>query len=42
MVSYCDTGDRFCDGGDDAGVHRRYIPVYGDEAVDFVVDRVTV
>ncbi|KAM7192870.1 Acetylxylan esterase 2 [Naviculisporaceae sp. PSN 640] len=40
MVSYCDTGDRFCDRGDDEGVHRRYIQVYGAEAVSFVVNKV--
>ncbi|KAK4210571.1 carbohydrate esterase family 5 protein, partial [Rhypophila decipiens] len=40
MVSYCDTGDVFCDRGDDQGVHRRYIQVYGAEAVAFVVDKV--
>ncbi|KAK3315546.1 cutinase [Apodospora peruviana] len=40
MVSYCDTGDRFCDRGDDEGVHRQYIQIYGAEAVNFVVSKV--
>ncbi|KAL6868778.1 hypothetical protein ACO1O0_000096 [Amphichorda felina] len=39
IVSYCDTGDVYCDAGDDRAVHGEYIERYGDEVVDFIVSR---
>ncbi|KAF7546984.1 hypothetical protein G7Z17_g8041 [Cylindrodendrum hubeiense] len=39
MRSYCDTGDTFCDLGDDGEVHRLYISNYGDDIANFVVDK---
>ncbi|KAM4067038.1 cutinase domain-containing protein [Hirsutella rhossiliensis] len=39
MVSYCDTGDVFCDNGQDKKVHSSYIKRYGDDALKFIVDR---
>ena len=37
MVSYCDTGDVFCDGGLNRTVHRQYVTNYGTNATDFIV-----
>ncbi|KAL6880853.1 carbohydrate esterase [Trichoderma novae-zelandiae] len=37
IVSYCDTGDIYCDAGTNSTVHHLYIDRYGDEIVDFVV-----
>lgn len=42
IVSYCDTGDVYCDAGDgesDRDVHGAYIERYGDDVVDFIVER---
>ncbi|KAI6779323.1 Acetylxylan esterase-like protein [Emericellopsis cladophorae] len=41
IVSYCDEGDEYCDlsGERDYDVHGEYVQRYGDEVVDFVVDR---
>ncbi|KAG9254479.1 putative acetyl xylanesterase [Emericellopsis atlantica] len=41
LVSYCDEGDEYCDlsGPRDYDVHGEYVDKYGDEIVDFVVDR---
>ncbi|KAJ4322375.1 hypothetical protein N0V84_004846 [Fusarium piperis] len=37
--SYCDTGDTYCDRGQDEDVHGEYVSKYGDEVVEFVVDQ---
>ncbi|KAF4442843.1 hypothetical protein F53441_11633 [Fusarium austroafricanum] len=37
--SYCDTGDVYCDRGNDTEVHVSYFKKYGKEVADFVVDR---
>lgn len=37
LRSYCDTGDVYCDLGEDRAVHRGYVEKYGDEVVKFVV-----
>lgn len=39
LVSYCDKGDVYCDAGADRLVHGRYMMRYGDDALDFVVER---
>lgn len=39
MRSFCDTGDRYCDEGDDSDVHGSYFEKYGRVVVDFVVQR---
>ncbi|KFA52401.1 hypothetical protein S40293_05985 [Stachybotrys chartarum IBT 40293] len=39
IVSYCDTGDSYCDAGGDREVHGSYTEGYGDEVEDFVVGR---
>ncbi|RFU74012.1 carbohydrate esterase family 5 [Trichoderma arundinaceum] len=39
IISYCDTGDIYCDSGSNATVHHLYIQRYGNEIVDFVVDQ---
>lgn len=41
IVSYCDTGDVYCDNGEekDRDVHGEYIERYGDEVVDYIVKR---
>ncbi|KJZ73308.1 hypothetical protein HIM_07312 [Hirsutella minnesotensis 3608] len=39
LVSYCDTGDTYCDAGRNRTVHVSYIYRYGDEVRKFVVDR---
>lgn len=39
LVSYCDTGDVYCDRGDEGEVHGEYIQRYGDDVFDFVVAR---
>lgn len=39
LVSYCDTGDIFCDSGNDVRIHGAYIDTYGDQVAKFVVDR---
>lgn len=39
MVSFCDTGDVYCDMGNDKAVHFLYFEKYADEALKFVVDR---
>ncbi|KAM0290654.1 hypothetical protein ACHAO9_005018 [Fusarium lateritium] len=35
--SYCDTGDVYCDGGNNTATHSGYFSKYGNEVVDFVV-----
>ena len=37
MRSWCDTGDIYCDSGDDKAVHTTYIERYTDDATEFVV-----
>lgn len=39
IVSYCDTGDVYCDSGSNATVHHLYIDRYGSDIVDFVVSQ---
>ncbi|KAH6880091.1 Alpha/Beta hydrolase protein [Thelonectria olida] len=39
MRSFCDTGDRYCDEGDDSTVHGSYFQKYGKTVVDFVVQQ---
>ncbi|PWI71635.1 carbohydrate esterase family 5 protein [Purpureocillium lilacinum] len=39
LISYCDTGDTFCDSGDIPSVHTSYIKLYGDKVIKYVVDR---
>lgn len=39
LVSFCDTGDVYCDSGEDKPVHSSYIERYGNDALKFVVDR---
>ncbi|PTB79039.1 carbohydrate esterase family 5 protein, partial [Trichoderma longibrachiatum ATCC 18648] len=39
IISYCDTGDIYCDAGTNSTVHHMYIQRYGDEIVDFVVSQ---
>jgi acetylxylan esterase len=39
MASYCDTGDVYCDRGDNREIHGHYLAEYGDDIVDFIVDR---
>ncbi|KAK1245470.1 hypothetical protein MKX08_005099 [Trichoderma sp. CBMAI-0020] len=39
IISYCDTGDIYCDGGSNATVHHLYIDRYGSDIVDFVVSQ---
>ena len=40
MISYCDAGDRVCEGGEELSVHRQYVQKYGAAAVDFIVSKV--
>ncbi|KAF6815032.1 acetyl xylanesterase [Colletotrichum plurivorum] len=40
MTSFCDTGDPFCDGGNNLQVHLGYVRRNGDAAVKFIVDTV--
>lgn len=37
MRSWCDTGDIYCDSGDDEEVHVSYVEKYADDATEFVV-----
>lgn len=37
MRSWCDTGDRYCDLGDDSAVHGGYFAKYTQDATDWVV-----
>ncbi|KAM0512966.1 hypothetical protein ACHAPE_008326 [Trichoderma viride] len=39
IISYCDTGDIYCDSGSNATVHHLYIDRYGSDIVDFVVNQ---
>ncbi|KAL7944237.1 carbohydrate esterase family 5 protein [Trichoderma barbatum] len=39
IISYCDTGDIYCDSGSNRTVHHVYFERYGDEIVDFVVSQ---
>ncbi|KAL7792171.1 carbohydrate esterase family 5 protein [Trichoderma ceciliae] len=39
IVSYCDTGDIYCDSGSNVTVHHLYIERYGNDIVDFVVSQ---
>lgn len=39
MVSYCDTGDKFCDSGQNDTVHGHYVQEYGNAIASFVVDK---
>ncbi|GJD03152.1 cutinase [Colletotrichum higginsianum] len=39
MVSFCNTGDPFCDRGRNVQVHLRYVQSDGDKATQFVVSQ---
>ncbi|KAI9158885.1 Acetylxylan esterase [Paramyrothecium foliicola] len=39
VVLYCDTGDTWCDMGDDRDVHGHYIEEYGEQIVDYIVNQ---
>ncbi|GJN72734.1 hypothetical protein PLIIFM63780_006797 [Purpureocillium lilacinum] len=39
LVSYCDTGDVYCDVGKDKKVHGGYVEKYGDDVIKYVVDK---
>ncbi|KAF4122300.1 acetylxylan esterase [Geosmithia morbida] len=39
LISFCDTGDVYCDAGNNRTTHGSYIQVYGDEAADYIIDR---
>ncbi|KAF7551832.1 hypothetical protein G7Z17_g4765 [Cylindrodendrum hubeiense] len=39
LRSFCDTGDVYCDDGDDSEVHGSYFNSYASDVVDFVVER---
>ncbi|UKZ86298.1 uncharacterized protein TrAFT101_002135 [Trichoderma asperellum] len=39
IISYCDTGDIYCDSGSNTTVHHLYIERYGDDIVNFVVSQ---
>ncbi|KAA8571915.1 hypothetical protein EYC84_001864 [Monilinia fructicola] len=40
-VSYCDTGDTFCDSGMSTAVHLGYVTKYGTAAAKFITDKVS-
>ncbi|CCX13092.1 Similar to Acetylxylan esterase 2; acc. no. O59893 [Pyronema omphalodes CBS 100304] len=40
FVSYCDSGDTFCDGGIDVLSHLVYVEKYGEEAVEWIVGKI--
>jgi hypothetical protein len=40
MVSYCDTGDPFCDGGNNMGAHMGVVTKHFSEAKDFIVKKI--
>lgn len=39
LVSYCNTGDVYCDSGNNRTVHGLYEHYFGDEVVDYIVDK---
>ncbi|EGY22036.1 hypothetical protein VD0002_g7686 [Verticillium dahliae] len=39
IASWCDTGDVYCDRGNNTEIHGGYFAIYDDDALDFVVDR---
>ncbi|KAK9444280.1 Cutinase [Metarhizium brunneum] len=39
IASWCDTGDVYCDLGEDTAVHGQYFSNYGPEIVQFIVDK---
>ncbi|QSZ33587.1 hypothetical protein DSL72_005155 [Monilinia vaccinii-corymbosi] len=41
MISYCDTGDTFCDSGASVAVHMSYVTKYGTAAAKFITDKVS-
>ncbi|CAD6449436.1 dd70816e-6f43-4ec8-bd81-e9146605face [Sclerotinia trifoliorum] len=40
-ISYCDTGDTFCDSGMSVQVHLSYVTRYGTAAAKFITDKVS-
>lgn len=43
MISYCDSGDYFCDNGtspDALAIHEGYVQEYGAEAAQYVIDQI--
>ncbi|KAM0330228.1 hypothetical protein ACHAQA_004403 [Verticillium albo-atrum] len=39
IASWCDTGDVYCDRGNDSEVHGSYFAIYDEDALEFVVER---
>lgn len=39
LISFCDTGDVYCDSGDESGVHGSYFKTYKDDVVKYIVDK---
>lgn len=37
LRSYCDTGDRYCADGTNATAHGQEVPMWGSDAVKFIV-----
>lgn len=40
MVSFCNSGDKFCDSGNNLTVHLSYVQDNGTSAVDFITQKV--
>jgi hypothetical protein len=40
MVSFCNSGDTFCDSGNNLTVHLSYVQDNGTSAVDFITQKV--
>ncbi|KAM0277188.1 hypothetical protein ACHAQH_005970 [Verticillium albo-atrum] len=39
VASWCDTGDVYCDRGNNSEIHGGYFALYDDDALEFVVER---
>ncbi|QUC15857.1 uncharacterized protein UV8b_00098 [Ustilaginoidea virens] len=39
IASWCDTGDVYCDSGNDTATHGQYLPRYGTEIAKFLVEK---
>lgn len=43
MISYCDSGDYFCDNGTSPNalaIHEGYVNEYGTDAAQYVIDKI--
>lgn len=43
MISYCDSGDYFCDNGTSSNalaIHEGYVNEYKDQAAQYVIDKI--